>query len=154
MRFFSRQFIWATLGSVAVVVAIGFGYVAFLFWPQCDREERILATDSIGRSIVSCFEACTSLGTSMEETVELKSASGKRMTILKYEPNPGIVGCRGKTFQRNQELSVDWGKKKGVIHISVSVVSAISKMNDSVDGMRVTYDIGTVISRDCGFAKN
>ncbi len=88
----------------------------------------------------------------MEETVELKSASGKRMTILRYEPNGGIVGCRGKTFPGNQELSVKWSNAS-VIRISISVVSEILKMNNMVDGIRVTYDIGTVISRDCGFAR-
>jgi hypothetical protein len=148
----SWKCIGATLGSVATVGAIGFGYLAYIFWPHCDREERILAADSLGRSIVSCFEACTSLGTSMEESVELKSASGKKMTILKYEPNGGIVGCRGKTFPAKQELSVDWSNGS-VIHISISVVSSISKMNNIVDGVRVTYDIGTVISRDCGVSR-
>jgi hypothetical protein len=148
----SWKFVRATLGGVALVGAIGIGYVAYIFWPHCDREERILASDSLGRSIVSCFEACTSLGTSIEESIELRSASGKKMTILKYEPNGGIVGCRGKTFPENQELSVDWSNAS-VIRISISVVSAISKMNDTVDGVRVTYDIGTVISRDCGLSK-
>jgi hypothetical protein len=148
----SWKFIGATLGSVAIVTAIGFGYVAYILWPHCDREEKILATDSLGRSIVSCFEACTSFGTSMEESVELKSAAGKKMTILKYEPNGGIVGCRGKTFPGDQELSVDWSNAS-VIRISISVVSAISKINETVDGVRVIYDIGTVISRDCGFAR-
>ncbi len=146
------KFIGATLGSVAIVGAIGFGYLAYFFWPHCDREEKILAADSLGRSIVSCFEACTSLGTSIEESVELKSASGKRMTILKYEPNGGIVGCRGKTFPANPELSVDWSNASA-IRISISVVSSISKMNNIVDGVRVTYDIGTVISRDCGVSR-
>src|ERR1700722_17777596 len=149
---FSSKFIWAALGSIALVFAIGIGTFAYIFWPHCDREEKILATDSLGRSIVSCFEACTSLGTSMEESVELKSASGKKMTILKYEPNGGIVGCRGKTFPAKQELSVDWSNGS-VIHISISVVSSISKMNNIVDGVRVTYDIGTVISRDCGVSR-
>jgi len=88
----------------------------------------------------------------MEASIELNSASGKKMTIMKYEPNGGIVGCRGKTFPANQEVSVDWSNA-GVSRISISVVSAISKINDTVDGLHVTYDIGTVISRDCGFAR-
>jgi len=148
----SWKFIGATLGSVAIVGAIGFGFVAYLFWPHCDREEKTLATDSLGRSIVSCFEACTSLGTSLEESVALESASGKKVTILEYVPNGGMVGCRGKTFPASQEPSVDWSNTS-VIRISISVAYAISKINDTVDGVPVIYDIGTVISRDCGFAK-
>jgi hypothetical protein len=148
----SEEFIGARLASVAIVTAIGFGYVAYIFWPHCDREEKILASDSLGRSIVSCFEACTSLGTSMEESIELKSASGKMMTILKYEPNGGIVGCRGKIFPENHEISVDWSNAS-VIRISICVVSAISKINETMDGVRVIYDIGTIISRDCRFAR-
>ena len=43
----------------------------------------------------------------------------------------------------NQEVSVDWSNASAM-RISISVVSAISKINDTVDGVRVSYDIGTV----------
>src|SRR5258708_34094748 len=89
----------ATLGSIALVGAIGIGTFAYIFWPHCDREEKTLATDSLGRSTISCFEACTSLGTSMEESIELKSASGKKMTIMKYEPNAELSDAVERPFQ-------------------------------------------------------
>jgi hypothetical protein len=110
------------------------------------------AVDRDGKSVASLLCRDRSMGTSMEASIELKSASGRKMTIMKYEPNGGVVGCRGRTFPGNQEVSVDWSNA-GVIRISISVVSAISKLNDTVDGLRVTYEIGTVISRDCGFAR-
>jgi hypothetical protein len=117
---------------------------------HCDREEKVLATDATGRSVISEFEACTSVGTTLAETIELRSASGHSMTIFKYEPSGGMVGCRWKMFPRARELepSVDWSDR-GVIHISIGVVGSIYRKVDEVDGLRVTYDIGTVISEAC-----
>jgi hypothetical protein len=112
----------------------------------------VLATDARGRSIVSKFEACTTLGTSMEDSIELKSTSGDRMVIFKYVPDGGIVGCKGKTFPATVEPSVDWSNPS-LIHISIPVVSSIVEEHDTVDGMRVTYEIGSVLAEICDFAK-
>ena len=145
--------VWAALGSLAIVGAMGIGLLSYIFWPHCDREDRILATQSEGRSVVSCFAVCTGFGTTLTQSIELRSATGERKTILEYEPNGGIVGCRGRTFPMQQEPSVDWGNPQ-VIHISISVVAGISEKHDAVSGVHVTYDIGTVISQDCGFSNS
>jgi len=117
---------------------------------HCDREDKVLATDATGRSVISEFEACTSVGTTLAETIELRSASGHSTTIFKYEPSGGMAGCKWKMSPRARELepSVDWSDR-GVIHISIGVVSSIYRKVDEVDGLRVTYDIGTVISEAC-----
>jgi hypothetical protein len=138
----------AALGSLAIVGSMGIGLTAYIFWPHCDRDERVLATQSGGRSVVSCFEACTGFGTTLTQSIELRSARGERKTILAYEPNGGIVGCRGKTFPMEQEPSVDWSNPMA-IHISISVVYAISEKHDAVNGIPVIYDIDTVISQAC-----
>jgi hypothetical protein len=52
-----------------------------------------------------------------------------------------------KVAQR-ASFATDWSNPQD-IHISISVVYAISEKHDAVNGVRVTYDIGTVISRDC-----
>jgi len=128
---------------------MGIGAVTFVFWPHCDRAVNVLATDSHGQSIISCFEACRSLGTTLAESIELKSASGKRTSILEYAPDGGTVGCLGRTFPTNREPVVDWSDPR-VIHISISVIASIFKQYDTVNGVKVTYDIGSVISTDCG----
>jgi len=110
----------------------------------------VLATDATGRSVRSEFEACTSFGTTLDETIELRFASGRSTTILKYEPSGGIVGCKGKIFPRARELepTLDWSDPR-VIHISIGVVYSIYQKVDEIDGVRVTYDIGTVIAAAC-----
>jgi hypothetical protein len=144
----SWKVVSAALGSLAIVSAMGVGLLAFIFWPHCDRDERILATQTEGRSVVSCLEACTGLGTILTQSIELRSATGDRKTILQYEPTSGIVGCGGKRFPTQQEPSIDWSNPQD-IHISISVVYGISQKHDVVNGVHVTYDIGAVISRDC-----
>jgi hypothetical protein len=142
----------AAVLSFAIVLAGVIAVLAYFLWPHCDREERVLATDTQGRAVVSVFEACTSFGTTLEESIELKSASGDRKTIFKYEPNGGMAGCKGKSFPPVAEPSVDWSNPR-VIHISISVVSSIFQKLDALDGIHVTYEIGPVLSDVCGFAK-
>jgi hypothetical protein len=147
MRFSWKSFL-GVIGALLVVAAASFVLLANIFWPHCDGEERVLATQSQGRSVVSHFEACTGIGTALTQSIELRSASGERTTILSYEPNPGIAGCRRKMFPTQQEPVVDWTNPRD-IHISISVVAGIFEKHDAVNGIHITYDIGTVISRDC-----
>jgi hypothetical protein len=144
------KFTLGTLASVATVAAMVFGLISFMWWPRCDRSQEVLATQSVGRSIVSCFEACTGLGTDLSESIELKLASGKRKTILRYGPSGGVVGCKGKTFPPEQQPLVDWSDPK-LIHISIGVVYDIDEKHDAVEGVPVKYDIGRVFAKDCGF---
>jgi len=59
--------IWRTASivaaSVATVAILAVGMLAYMFWPHCDGEEKALATNRNGQSIVSVFRACTSIGT-------------------------------------------------------------------------------------------
>lgn len=152
-RWFSWKSVLAALGSLAIVCGMWIGSWVYAFWPHCDREEKTLATQPGGRSVVSCFAACTSLGTTLTQAIQLRSATGKLQTILEYEPSGGIVGCRGKTFPAEQEPAADWSNPL-VIHIAVSVVGDIIEKHDTVDGVHVTYDIGTVIVQDCDFNRS
>jgi hypothetical protein len=88
----------------------------------------------------------------VEESIQLESAYGVRKPIFKYEPNGGVIGCKGSTFPGVVEPSIDW-HDPGVIHISIAVVASIIEKHDELDGMRVTYDIGPVLSEVCGFGK-
>jgi hypothetical protein len=101
---------------------------------------------------VSVLEACTSFGTLLGESVELKTAGGARKAVFQYEPNGGVAGCKGWSFPPAPEPTVDWSDPRA-IHIAISVVSSISRELDVVDGIHVTYDIGPVLSEVCGFEK-
>jgi hypothetical protein len=52
-----------------------------------------------------------------------------------------------------QEPSVDWSNPQD-IHTSISVAYGISEKHDTVNGVHVTYDIDTVISRECDFGNS
>jgi hypothetical protein len=53
---------------------------------------------------------------------------------------------------RRSEPTADWTDPK-IIHISIRVVRAIYQRVDTLDGIRLTYEIGPVSSKSCGFAK-
>jgi hypothetical protein len=112
--------------------------------PPCDRREDLLAADATGRSVVSKFD-CTST-----ESVELRSASGRETTIFKYQSSGGLAGCKGKIFPRATETSstVNWSDPH-VIRISIGVIGRVDEQLYEVDGVRVTYDIGSVVSKSC-----
>ena len=120
----------------------------YLLWPRCEQYEKLLATDSHGRSVVSVIKVCGSLGSTMVESIQLKSGFWERKTIFKYEPNGGVIGCKGRNFPGVAEPSIDW-RNPGVIHISIAVVASIIEKHDELDGMRVTYEIGPILSDIC-----
>ena len=142
----------AVLSFAFVPGVILLAMFAYLVWPRCDQYEQLFATDSHGRSIVSVIKVCGWLGSTMVESIQLKSGLWRRKTIFKYEPNGGVLGCKGRTFPGIAEPSIDW-RDPGVIHISIAVISGIIEKHDSVDGLRVTYEIGPVLSEVCGFGK-
>jgi hypothetical protein len=145
----------SSLAAVASFALVPVGFIAifvYLLWPSCEQYEKLFATDAHGRTIVSVLEACGSIGTTVVESIQLKSGFWERKTILKYEPNGGVIGCKGSTFPGVVEPSIDW-HDPGVIHISIAVVASIIEKHDELDGMRVTYDIGPVLSEVCGFGK-
>jgi hypothetical protein len=112
--------------------------------PRCHSIERVLATGDDGRAVTSYLDCSTS------ETINLISASGRKTAIFKYESSGGAIGCKGKTYPRAKELSptVTWSDPH-LIHISIGIIYSIDRKLDNVDGVRVIYDIGTVLSDVC-----
>jgi len=112
--------------------------------PRCHSMEKVLATGDDGRAVASYLDCSTS------ETINLISASGRKTAIFRYESSGGVIGCKGKTFPRAKELSptVIWSDPH-LIHISIGIVYSINGKLDNVDGVRVIYDIGTVLSDVC-----
>jgi len=112
--------------------------------PRCDPLETVLATGDDGRAVASYLDCSTS------ETINLISASGRKTAIFKFESSGGVTGCKGKTFPRAEEVSpaVTWSDPH-LIHVSIGIVYSIDQELDNVDGVRVIYDIGTVLSDVC-----
>jgi hypothetical protein len=112
--------------------------------PRCHSMEKILATSAGGRAVASYFDCSTS------GTINLISASGRKTAIFKYELSGGVISCKGKTFSRANELlpTVTWSDPH-LIQISIGIVGSIDRKLDNVDGLRVIYDIGTVLSDVC-----
>jgi hypothetical protein len=137
--------VWVYRPLVACVVAslVGCG--------GCDRFETVLATDTQGRSVVSVFNACTTVGTTLDETIELRSPSGRRTPFFRFVPNGGQVGCPklpGVQIPASPEATVKWDAD-GAIHLAISALYAIDERHDVVDGIPVKYDIGIVIADKC-----
>jgi hypothetical protein len=110
---------------------------------RCDRFESLLATDGHGRTVKSTFEACTLIGTATQEWVDLVTTSGRHRTIMAFVPwgGEGGPGAHGPF-----EPVVTW-TTPGAMHISIGTVGSITEKHDSVDGVDVTYDIGTILHK-------
>jgi hypothetical protein len=144
---------WVAVLSFAFVPVglIGMFFLVLL-WPRCDVYEKLLARDTHGRSIVSVLKACGSIGSSMIESIELKSALRRRQMIIKFEPDGGIVACKGQTFPKASEPAADWSTP-GNIRISIPLLSSIVEKYDEVEGIHITYAIGPQTSEVCGVGK-
>jgi len=94
------------------------------------------------------FQACTSVGTVVEEAIELRAASGSRMTILNYVPNGGVVGCKGRSFPGTSEPSVEW-TDQDAIRVSIAVLDSVTEKHDAIDGLRVKYELGAQLALVC-----
>jgi hypothetical protein len=152
----SMRPIWRTASTVAASVAtvaiLAVGMLAYMFWPHCDGEEKVLATNRNGQSIVSVFKACTSIGTRVSQSIQLVSATGERKNILVYEPNGGVIGCKGKTFPGVAEPSAEWTDSQHV-RIAIAVLSSIVEKHETVNEMSVSYELGPVLAEACDWSK-
>jgi hypothetical protein len=130
--------------AAAVVMLI---LLAAVFWfamfrNACDRFDTVLAKDADGRAVVYKFEACTTIGTSVDARVDLVSASGDSTTIFRFSPADGYVSYRGNPVTGSLEPSAEWLSPHS-LKISIGTVAAVLDQRSEVEGVRVTYDIGT-----------
>jgi hypothetical protein len=153
----SMRPLWKTASivaaSVATVAILAVGILAYMFWPHCDGEEKVLATNRNGQSIVSVFKACTSMGTLISQSIQLVAATGERKNILVYEPNGGVIGCKGKTFPGVAEPSAEWTDPQH-IRIAIAVLSSIVEKHETVNAMSVSYELGPVLAEACDWSKS
>jgi hypothetical protein len=132
--------------SVAGLLVVLGGLIAFLrtqlFPEHCDREEYVLAKGSSGRTLNYKFEACTALGTNVEEAVELVFPSGHRRVIFRFEPADGIVSYKGIPVAGPLQPSATWTSPHSV-KISIGTVADILEQQNQIDDVSVTYAIAS-----------
>ena len=112
---------------------------------HCDRMQQALAHDGHGRSVVSTFAACTIIGTSTEQTIELVLPSGRRETIFKFVPNGGVVAYKGVKVPGPFGPEAVW-VSPNILEISIGAVAAILEKHDQVEDVHITYKIGMVLA--------
>lgn len=115
--------------------------------PECVEREDLLASGAGGRSVVAKYDCST------HESIEMKSASGNKTTIFAYESSGGVSGCKGQDFGgATAETPVVTWNDPHVIHISIGLIYSIEEKLDEVDGVHITYDIGTILEEACADA--
>jgi hypothetical protein len=125
----------------AVVTAPLFVLLRFeLFKHLCDQWDTVLARGSHGESVVYRLEACTILGTSVDESVDWVAPSGHRMRLFSFAPADSFADARGMPFP-GLVPSATW-LSPDVLQISLGTVAAIVYQRAEVDGIHVVYAIG------------
>jgi hypothetical protein len=113
---------------------------------HCDNAEEVLATSGDGARVLSTFEACTSLGTSLESSIVLESPNGKRSVLMRYEPTGGILRTtNGVSVPPTSTPAATW-LADGSLEIHIDVVAAVTERAVSVDGKPIHYRIDKDIS--------
>jgi hypothetical protein len=142
-----RRVVKVALGLGAALAIISGGFFLLLkyvlFGNSYDRFETILAQDVQGRLVRSEFEACTTIGTVTEESLDLVSQSGRRETFMRFVPWGGSLPVKEPV-----DPKAIWVTPTE-LRISIGTVECIAERRDEVDGIHVTYDIALIHSK-CG----
>ncbi len=127
--------------------------VALIVWLRsvpfrhpCDSVQTVLSRDSRGRSVVSVFKACTALGTSVQEWVDLVGPSGDHVHLLTFVPWGGEISYRGVPVKGPFEPSATW-RTSSDLRVSIGTVEQLIDERGEVDGAHITYDIRTDLSK-------
>ena len=73
-------------GLLVAVVALVLSLRLIVFRHPCDRVQTVLSQDTQGRSVVSVFQACTTIGTSSEGWVDLVLPEGRSVRLFTFVP--------------------------------------------------------------------
>src|SRR5688572_13440473 len=127
-----------TVASAAVAFLAGCSH--------CDNAEEVLATRGDGARVLATFEACTSLGTTLESSVVLERTDGRRSVLMKYVPNGGILRTtNGVSVPSTSTPAATW-LPDGSLEIHIDVVDTVLEHAETIDGERVHYRIDNDIS--------
>jgi hypothetical protein len=140
-----KRLVRITLWIVVGIAILAVGAVATLRYvlmkEGCAEETRLLAKDSGGKTVVYEFEACTTLGTTVDAKVDLVSPSGSHKSIFRFSPAIGLISYRGIPVKGPLQPSATWTSSHSLT-ISIGTVAAILEQQSELDHVAVTYLIG------------
>ena len=136
------------VGISMIVVGVGaFLWLKFgLFGDACDQVETVLSRDSQARTVVDVFQACTAIGTSTEEWVDLVSSTGHRVRVFAFVPWGGGHPNPGPPVNGPFQPSATWLTPND-LRLSIGTVGQVLQQRSEADGVRITYDVRTDLSK-------
>jgi hypothetical protein len=127
--------------SVLLVGCMLFAMLRFgLFRHSCDHYETVLSRDTHG-SVVSVFDACTTIGSSNTARVDFIQPNGHRVELFSYVPWGGEISYHGVAAKAPFEPAATWLRPND-LRISIGTVGQVLQRRTEVDGVHLTYDIG------------
>ena len=136
----------AVAGLFIIVVALVLFLKLDLFRHPCDRVQTVLSRDNQGRDIVSVFQACTAIGTSLQEWVDLVLPNGRRVRLFTFVPWGGETSYRGEPVRGPFEPSATWVSPRD-LRLSIGTVNRVIQARSQAAGVRITYDVRTDLSK-------
>lgn len=133
-------------GLVIIGIVLVLCLKLFLFRHPCDRVQTVLSRDSQGRRVVSVFEACTAVGTSVHESVDLVTPTGHRVQLFTFIPWSGETSYRGGPVTGPFKPSATWVTPSD-LRLSIGTVGQVIHERSEADGVRATYDVRIDLSK-------
>ena len=146
MRRLSKTMILVVAGLVVIGIVLALGLRLILFRHPCDRVQTVLSRDSQGRTVVSVFDACTALGTSVWESVDLLTPTEGRVRLFTFVPWGGETSHQGKSVTGPFRPSATWITPSD-LRLSIGTVDQVIHERSEADGVRITYDVRTDLSK-------
>lgn len=143
------------LPKTMTLVVAGLSFIGIVLFPglkltifghPCDRVQTVLSEDSQGRTVVSVVDACTALGTSVRESVDLLTPTGGRVRLFTFVPWSGETTYQGKSMTGPFRPSATWVSPSN-LQISVGTVDQVIHERSEAEGVRITYDVRTDLSK-------
>jgi hypothetical protein len=133
-------------GLIVAAVALVLSLRLIVFRHPCDRVKAVLSQDAQGRSVVSVFQACTTIGTSSEGWVDLVLPEGRRVRLFTFVPWDGELRYRGVPVEGPFKPSATWLTPSD-LRLSVGTVNQIILERHEAAGVHISYDVRTDLSK-------
>jgi len=146
MRRLPKAMALAVAGLLIVGVVVLLCLRLILFRHPCDRVQAVLSRDSQGRTVVSVFSACTAIGTSVQESVDLLMPTRHRVRLLTFVPWSGESDYRGSPVTGPFRPSATWVTPND-LRISIGAVDRVIQERSEAEGVNITYDVRTDLAK-------
>lgn len=105
----------------------------------CDDFAEVLATDTRGYVVESKTSACTTLGTTVDGTIELTFPDGHRETVAKFLPWTGSWKKDSPQPTGPFDPTARWTSPRS-LKVSLGVIDALTEKRTNVGGIDITYE--------------